>query len=268
NHREQTIIADAIAALGPAWMHGGVSLAEGIRRKTAAMERLAMPTRKRAGARLTMELAGSLHISRADARELIEESETSTSEECYARARSALRAYAGSGFECHVQNPLDAALKRIVEAESERDALSADLAESEATLEPLRLALGEHIGRIEALVRRAPPVPTNAKREDDEYEDVCATPDVIGELRRHGHDDTADLVESLVGIGPRPFAYSDPVADFEHQRRCTEDARIVAIVREWGGGGHELPSRLRNNGDYTTAALVEALRGVIGGSDA
>ena len=55
NHREQTIIADAIAALGPAWMHGGVSLAEGIRRKTAAMERLAMPTRKRAGATLTIE---------------------------------------------------------------------------------------------------------------------------------------------------------------------------------------------------------------------
>ena len=48
----------------------------------------------------------------------------------------------------------------------------------------------------------------------------------------------------------------------------TKYARIVAIVREWGGGGHGLPSRLRNNGDYTTAALVEALRGVIGGSDA
>ena len=48
----------------------------------------------------------------------------------------------------------------------------------------------------------------------------------------------------------------------------TKYTRIVAIVREWGGGGHGLPSRLRNNGDYTTAALVEALRGVIGGSDA
>lgn len=50
-----SIIADAIAALGPAWMHGGVSLADGIRRKTAAMERLSTPMRKRAGATLTIE---------------------------------------------------------------------------------------------------------------------------------------------------------------------------------------------------------------------
>jgi len=42
NHREQTIIADAIAALGPAWMHGGATLAEGIRRKTLSLERLGM----------------------------------------------------------------------------------------------------------------------------------------------------------------------------------------------------------------------------------
>lgn len=49
-------LADAIAALGPAWMHGGVSLAEGIRRKTAAMERIAQPKkRKRPGATLTVE---------------------------------------------------------------------------------------------------------------------------------------------------------------------------------------------------------------------
>lgn len=37
----QSIINDAIRALGPAWMHGDASLADGIRRKTAAMERLA-----------------------------------------------------------------------------------------------------------------------------------------------------------------------------------------------------------------------------------
>lgn len=51
-----TIIDDAIEALGPVWMHGDATLAEGIRRKTAAMERLAMPPeRKRPGATLTVE---------------------------------------------------------------------------------------------------------------------------------------------------------------------------------------------------------------------
>ncbi len=33
-------IAEATAALGPAWMHGGATLAEGIQRKTTALERL------------------------------------------------------------------------------------------------------------------------------------------------------------------------------------------------------------------------------------
>lgn len=36
------IIDDAKSALGPAWLHGGASLADGIRRKTAALERLGM----------------------------------------------------------------------------------------------------------------------------------------------------------------------------------------------------------------------------------
>lgn len=52
----QEQIRDAETALGRAWMYGGVSLADGIRRKTAAMERIAMPTkRKRPGATLTVE---------------------------------------------------------------------------------------------------------------------------------------------------------------------------------------------------------------------
>jgi hypothetical protein len=52
----QAIIDEAVQALGPAWMHGGVSLADGIRRKTTAMERLAMPaTRRRPGATITVE---------------------------------------------------------------------------------------------------------------------------------------------------------------------------------------------------------------------
>jgi len=52
----QEQIRDAETALGRAWMRGDVSLAEGIRRKTSAMERLAQPTmRKRPGATLTVE---------------------------------------------------------------------------------------------------------------------------------------------------------------------------------------------------------------------
>jgi len=51
-------VDEAMRATGPAWMHGGVSLAEGIRRKTAAMERLAMPAKRaRPGATLTVERA-------------------------------------------------------------------------------------------------------------------------------------------------------------------------------------------------------------------
>lgn len=51
------VVEEAVVALGPAWMHGGASLAEGIRRKTSAMERLAMepPRRRRAKATLTIE---------------------------------------------------------------------------------------------------------------------------------------------------------------------------------------------------------------------
>jgi len=47
---------EAVLALGRAWMHGGATLAEGIRRKTTAMERLAQPKkRKRPCATLTVE---------------------------------------------------------------------------------------------------------------------------------------------------------------------------------------------------------------------
>ena len=54
----QEQIRDAETALGRAWMHGGATLADGIRRKTAAMERIAMPKkRKRPGATLTIERA-------------------------------------------------------------------------------------------------------------------------------------------------------------------------------------------------------------------
>jgi len=52
----QATIDEAVKALGPAWMYGGATLAEGIRRKTAAMERIAMPKkRKRPGATLVVE---------------------------------------------------------------------------------------------------------------------------------------------------------------------------------------------------------------------
>ena len=52
----QEQIRDAETALGRAWMHGGATLAEGIRRKTSAMERIAEPkNRKRPGATIVVE---------------------------------------------------------------------------------------------------------------------------------------------------------------------------------------------------------------------
>lgn len=54
--RLEAQIEAAETALGRAWLHGGATLAEGIARKTAAMERLAMPRqRKMPGATLTVE---------------------------------------------------------------------------------------------------------------------------------------------------------------------------------------------------------------------
>lgn len=54
--RLEAQIESAEIALGRAWLHGGATLAEGIARKTAAMERLAMPKpRKRPGATLIVE---------------------------------------------------------------------------------------------------------------------------------------------------------------------------------------------------------------------
>lgn len=51
-------------------------------------------------------------ITRADARELLEMSDTTTSEACYERVRAALREYAGGDFECHQPNPLDVAKRQ------------------------------------------------------------------------------------------------------------------------------------------------------------
>lgn len=62
-------------------------------------------------------------ISRADARELLEMSDTTTSEECYARVRSALCEYAGGDFECHNPNPLDASKVEVERLTKERDHL-------------------------------------------------------------------------------------------------------------------------------------------------
>ncbi len=85
-------------------------------------------------------------ITRADARELLQMSDLSTSDACYERVRAALREYAGSDFECHRLNPLDAALARIVglNAQLRRDgeriaALEAQLAQ--AKVEGAREAL-------------------------------------------------------------------------------------------------------------------------------
>lgn len=65
-------------------------------------------------------------ITRADAREILEMSETTTSEACYERVRAALRAYAGGDFECHETNPLDVAKAKLAEALAEVERLKGE----------------------------------------------------------------------------------------------------------------------------------------------
>jgi hypothetical protein len=82
-------------------------------------------------------------ITRADAGELLEMSDLSTSDACYQRVRAALRAYAGGGFECCHPNPLDAATARAEKAEAECGELRAELDEARRERHRDLAALGE-----------------------------------------------------------------------------------------------------------------------------